>query len=348
MASRQRAGPIPLAALFGKVDAAQMQVSPQGKYLGWLARSPSGVLDLWVAPLPLPKQAKKSSAIPGAMRLTAAEGRDICFSFRFTLDDERVVYLRETEHGSEMYHLYSLEVPRQSELGREGWGENNMSWKTPPEPVKNGRDLLAAYPHLTCAVGFAGGLQLWLPRSDPRLAVLATGRGSLLWDLSSLSLDTGTLTTIRSNPAYTHLGRLKLLIAFLLHAVAFCVTQFLAVLSIGLRLGPTTSALRASALRFLTEHLAPAPSAPVQYFMHGDGTLVGTAEAALGVSGLAMRFCYRCRRRGWAAAGGDIPFSRLNMQLIGSGAATGTMRMDRLGLAGPFCLRCRSIVGSPQ
>ena len=33
----------------------------------------------------------------------------------------------------------------------------------------------------------------------------------------------------------------------------------------------------------------------------------------------------------WVKVCNDVPFSELNMQLVGSGAATGTMRLDALG-----------------
>ena len=75
-----RTSPLPL--LFGKAEAAGVTVSPGGAWLGWLARSPSGVLDLYVARLPLPEKGVGGNRIPGATQLTAAQSRDICFSFR--------------------------------------------------------------------------------------------------------------------------------------------------------------------------------------------------------------------------------------------------------------------------
>ena len=138
---------IPLLALFGKTEAANAQVSPNGKWLGWLARS-DGVLNLWVAALPLsPRNANDSNenTIPGARQLTSAsDGRDIAFSWRFTSDDSRIVYIRESLHGSELYHLYALDI---------------TSSNTAAPPVAEGRNLLASRPELTCAVGFVGGLQ---------------------------------------------------------------------------------------------------------------------------------------------------------------------------------------------
>ena len=40
--------------------------------------------------------------------LTFATGRDICFTYRFTRDEKRIVYLREPEHGSELLSPFVL------------------------------------------------------------------------------------------------------------------------------------------------------------------------------------------------------------------------------------------------
>ena len=129
---------VPLAALYSKAEAASVQLSPGGAWVGWLARSSSGVLDLFAARLPLPSEGSTcGNSIDGAMQLTATKGRDICFSFSFTKDDTRIVYLRETDHGSELYHLYSIELPASGNAAA---------------PVESGRDLLAAHPKMTCSV----------------------------------------------------------------------------------------------------------------------------------------------------------------------------------------------------
>ena len=287
---------VPLAALFGKAEAASVQISPAGKYIAWLARS-DGVLNLWLAALPLPK----GDARANARQLTKAAGRDICFCFRFTRDEKRIVYLREPEHGSELYHLFTIDLMA-------GTGE--------------GRDLLAAHSGMTCAVGFVGGLQLWLPATEPNMAIIATGRGSLLWDLSSLNLEDGTLTRLESNPASTKVGIARLVLTLILHVIVHGAAALLAYVSLGIATLPAVWLNR----------LAPAPSATVQYFVRArDGLLVGRAEAAISMSGVALRMSKRTKSGAWEAACPDVPFSELNMQLVGSGAASGTMRLDALG-----------------
>ena len=135
------AEPISLAALFSKSEAASVKVSPRGNYLTWMART-DGVLNLWLAPLPLPPGDMGPAAVLRchAHQLTASRV-DCCFHYRFTHDERRILYLRETVHGSELYHLYCIDV--QEALNG--------------PPVASGRDLLAAYPHLTCSIGFVGG-----------------------------------------------------------------------------------------------------------------------------------------------------------------------------------------------
>lgn len=156
---------VPLSALFAKAEATNVKVSPGGKYVAWLARG-EGVLNFWLAPLERStvhgvntrsKTKTKSSDrksdeirdavsdiggnIPGARQLTmVTDQRDVCFAYRFTHDETRIVYLRETTQGSEMYHLYSLDLT-----------------EARSEPVTSGRDMFEAYPHLTCSVGFVGG-----------------------------------------------------------------------------------------------------------------------------------------------------------------------------------------------
>ena len=60
-----------------------------------------------------------------------------CPPFRFTKDDSKILYLRETSHGSEMYHLFSIDLPLDDP-------------QSCPEyvPVQSGKDLLGQF--MTC------------------------------------------------------------------------------------------------------------------------------------------------------------------------------------------------------
>jgi hypothetical protein len=304
-----------LAALFGKAEATSVQLSPGGVFVGWLARSSNGVLNLFVAPLRLITSDWSTSSdntVPGAIQLTAAADRDICFSFHFTHDEKRILYLRETRHGSEKYHLYSVKLPECDDL------------HSAPVPVSSGRDLLADYPDMTCAVGFVGGLQLWLPPAIPDHVILSTGGGSLLWDLCLLDLTSGTMTKLHQNPASTYTGRATLAFALLAHLFVSFFAWTISFLTLGhVTLSPD-----------MIDALAPPPAAPIQYFVDGDGDIVGCAQACISARGLALGFYRRAasKRAKWQRFCPYIPFSQLNMQMIGSGAASGLLRMDRCSL----------------
>lgn len=274
---------VPLAALFAKAEAASVQVSPLGNYVAWLARADS-VLNLWLASLPL----SEGGVHAQARQLTNAKGRDICFCYRFTKDEKRIVYLRESEHGQELYHLHAVDI-RESEAST-----------AQREP----RDMLAAHRGLTCAVGFAGGLQLWLPPTTPHVAILATGRGSLLWDLSALDLETGELTRLETNQTSTNSGIVRLVVGLLLHVAVHVTARLVAFLSLGL-----------ATLQVAWLHsIAPAPGAAVQYFVDGrSGRVLGRAEATLSLDGVALRISKRrARDGGWVAVCDDVPFSKLS------------------------------------
>lgn len=281
-----------------------VQVSPGGKWIGWVARV-GGVLNIWIAPLPT-VSFNTDNHINGAIQLTNATDRDICFLFRFTYDDSQLLYIRETSHGSELYHLYAIDLTN-----------------TDNYPVESGRDTLASYPNMTCAVGFVGGLQLWLCPAAPNVVTLSTGKGSLLWDLSKLDLDTDELTLIQKNPGSSKIGLFKLAIRWCIHLFVRVIVTLISVATLGI-------------IKLTYEHYFPPPSVPLQYFVNGmTGELVGRAECSVSF-GISLTFSYlspllKCNGSGvWRKVGPSIPLESLNMQLVGSGGATGTMRLDVL------------------
>jgi hypothetical protein len=113
----------------------------------------------------------------------------------------------------------------------------------------------------------------------------------------------------------TCLGRAELALRLLAHLVTQCLASLVALLSLGLVAPPAVSS----------------PGAPWQWYVDGEGATVGRAEAALSlITGVACRHSRRLPGGGWAPLCPDIPMARLNMQLVGAGAATGTMRIDRV------------------
>ncbi|TWI05823.1 dipeptidyl aminopeptidase/acylaminoacyl peptidase [Luteimonas cucumeris] len=89
---------IPRDALFGNPERANVQISPDGKYLSWLAPV-DGVLNVWVAPADDPGKAR-------AVTDDKARGiRMYAWSYR----PDTLLYLRDTG-GDEDFHLYSVDL----------------------------------------------------------------------------------------------------------------------------------------------------------------------------------------------------------------------------------------------
>lgn len=97
-ASSSAVGLIPREALFGNPDRAGVQISPDGKYLSWIA--PVGdVINVWVAP---------AGDLSKARAVTDDRARGIRQYFWSYLPDT-LLYLRDSG-GDEDFHLYSVNL----------------------------------------------------------------------------------------------------------------------------------------------------------------------------------------------------------------------------------------------
>jgi dipeptidyl aminopeptidase/acylaminoacyl peptidase len=94
---------IPRDALFGNPTKAQGRISPDGKYLSWLAPV-NGVLNVWVAPVDKQDQ---------AVSVTNDTVRGIRF-YAWTFDGKHLVY-QQDKGGNENFHVYSVNVVDKSE-----------------------------------------------------------------------------------------------------------------------------------------------------------------------------------------------------------------------------------------
>ena len=104
MNDAQTAAPlIPREVLFGNPTRAGGQISPDGKWLGWLAPD-NGVLNVWIAPASDPDDARV---------LTAATDRPIRQYF-FAPDSQSILYVQD-KGGDENFLLYGVNI----ETGRE-------------------------------------------------------------------------------------------------------------------------------------------------------------------------------------------------------------------------------------
>ena len=89
---------IPREALFGNPERANVQISPDGKYLSWVA-AVDGVLNVWVAPADNPAQAKA---------VTQDKARGIR-SYFWSYNPDTLLYLRDSG-GDEDFHLYAVDL----------------------------------------------------------------------------------------------------------------------------------------------------------------------------------------------------------------------------------------------
>ncbi|TYT26652.1 S9 family peptidase [Luteimonas viscosa] len=89
---------IPREALFGNPERANVQLSPDGKYLSWVAPL-DGTLNVWTAP------ADDLSAAKAATRDTARGIRSYFWSYQ----PDTLLYLRDTG-GDEDFHLYAVNL----------------------------------------------------------------------------------------------------------------------------------------------------------------------------------------------------------------------------------------------
>ncbi len=93
-----KSGLIPRAVLFGNPERTFVQLSPDGKYLSWLAPS-KGVLNVWVAPV---------QDLARAKAVTADETRPV-FDYFWAFDGQHLLYLQDNA-GDENFHLYRVDL----------------------------------------------------------------------------------------------------------------------------------------------------------------------------------------------------------------------------------------------
>ena len=84
------------SVLFGNADRTQGRISPDGKYLSWLAPN-AGVMNIWVAPIDDPT---KASAI------TSDTGRGIPLHM-WAYTNEHILYIQD-QGGNENTHVYAV------------------------------------------------------------------------------------------------------------------------------------------------------------------------------------------------------------------------------------------------
>lgn len=89
---------IPRDVLFGNPDKASPKISPDGKYLAYLAPDDKNVLQVWVRPIDKPE----------AKKITSDEKRGIRQYF-WAFDGKHLLYLQD-KGGDENFHLFATEL----------------------------------------------------------------------------------------------------------------------------------------------------------------------------------------------------------------------------------------------
>lgn len=89
---------IPRELLFGNPERANVQISPDGRYLSWVA-AVGGVLNVWVAP---------ADDVGAGRPVTTDDGRGIRQYF-WSYRPDTLLYLRDTG-GDENFHVHALDV----------------------------------------------------------------------------------------------------------------------------------------------------------------------------------------------------------------------------------------------
>ena len=98
MAAAPNSPLIPRAKLFGNPTRAFGQISPDGRWLSWLAPK-EGVLNVWIAP---------ASDVNAARIVTDDRKRGIRF-YGWALDHRHILYMQD-EDGTEDWHIYAVDI----------------------------------------------------------------------------------------------------------------------------------------------------------------------------------------------------------------------------------------------
>jgi dipeptidyl aminopeptidase/acylaminoacyl peptidase len=156
---------IPRQLFFGNPDRANVQLSPDGNHLSWLAPL-DGVLNVWVAP---------RGELDAARPITDDTGRGI-HHYRWAYTSTDLLYIQDRD-GDENYRLYQVDV------GAAG-------------------DAMPAARDLTPLEGVRAQIQHLSPRFPGQLLVGLNDRDASLHDLYRLDLRTGRRALVLKNEGF--------------------------------------------------------------------------------------------------------------------------------------------------
>jgi dipeptidyl aminopeptidase/acylaminoacyl peptidase len=108
--------PIPRSKLFGNADRAMVRLSPDGRFLSWLAPV-EGVMNIWVAP---------RDALGDARAVTRDTKRGIRF-YGWSSQSHHLLYMQDTD-GDENWHIYATVAERGETTDLTPYAGVNARW----------------------------------------------------------------------------------------------------------------------------------------------------------------------------------------------------------------------------
>jgi dipeptidyl aminopeptidase/acylaminoacyl peptidase len=104
---------IPRQIFFGNPDRSNVQISPDGKRLSYLAPS-NGVTNVWVQATPTGEQAARGTQAEAARAVTNSAKRPIRMYF-WAQNSQQIIYAQDRD-GDENFHLYAVDLENGKEV----------------------------------------------------------------------------------------------------------------------------------------------------------------------------------------------------------------------------------------
>ena len=205
---------LPFSILFEKPQIISPKISSNGKFIVWLERTNNGILNFFFASSSSATSITNNSQ---KFQLSYFKDRDACLHYEI-IQNDTLLFLRESQLGKEMYHLYTLPLPMtvlstsgtKNDDGSSCW--NSSTWKY------TNHTLLYKDTIQTCCMGFVGTIQLWTTSSSTNNKVrFATGTGmAFIWDISELDVQTGQIHMVHHHPlSSSNKSKLLLILSYL-------------------------------------------------------------------------------------------------------------------------------------
>jgi dipeptidyl aminopeptidase/acylaminoacyl peptidase len=170
---------IPRAALFGNPDRTSPQISPDGKWISYVAPL-NGVLNVWVAP---------ADKIDQAKAITKDTGRGIRQAF-FAFDNAHVIYLQD-QGGDENWKVHSVNI-------QSGVDKDLTPFDSIPGP--DGKPL--TMPNNSKLLRPSAQIQQLSPKSPGVILIGLNNRNPQYHDIYRVNVATGESKLVQQNDEY--------------------------------------------------------------------------------------------------------------------------------------------------